>query len=120
VLAPCGAGELIGDGEVARLRTRIVAGAANNPLVGDDVADALHERRILYVPDFIANCGGVVHNNVEYHGGSLADVPAALDAAVARARTVLERAVEAARPPLEVARELAAERIAQGRAARAS
>ncbi|HET6449001.1 MAG TPA: Glu/Leu/Phe/Val dehydrogenase dimerization domain-containing protein [Conexibacter sp.] len=117
VLAPCGAGELIGLDQVPRLRTRIVAGAANNPLVADHVADALHERRILYVPDFIANCGGVVHNSVEYRGGTIEDVPAALQDAVGRARAVLEQAVEAARPPLDVARELAAERIAQARAA---
>jgi glutamate dehydrogenase/leucine dehydrogenase len=114
VFAPCGAGEVIGRAEAERIRCRILAGAANNPLVGDEVASALHRRGILYVPDFIANCGGVVHNSVEYRGGTEADIPAALDEAIGRARVVLERAITASRDPLEVARELAIERTRGG------
>ncbi len=114
VFAPCGAGEVIGPAKAESIRCRILAGAANNPLVADEVASALHRRGILYVPDFIANCGGVVHNSVEYRGGTGADIPAALDEAIGRARVVLERAIAAGRDPLEVARELAIEQTRRG------
>jgi glutamate dehydrogenase (NAD(P)+) len=30
---------------------------------------SLHENRILVIPDFIANMGGVICASVEYHGG---------------------------------------------------
>jgi leucine dehydrogenase len=61
VLAPCALGGLIDDAAVARLRCRIVCGAANNPLAHEGVADALAERDILYAPDFIVNAGGLIN-----------------------------------------------------------
>jgi leucine dehydrogenase len=50
---------------VPDLRCRAVAGAANNQLAYDDVADALHERGILWAPDFVANAGGIINIAVE-------------------------------------------------------
>ena len=52
---------MISDETVDRLRCRIVAGAANDLLAVPEIADALAERGITYVPDFIANAGGVIH-----------------------------------------------------------
>ena len=46
----------------------MVAGAANNPLTGRDVARTLMERDMLYVPDFLANCGGLIHVSREWYG----------------------------------------------------
>jgi DNA-binding transcriptional regulator YhcF (GntR family) len=46
----------------------VVAGAANNPLTGRDAAAALQRRGILYVPDFLANCGGLIHVAGEWYG----------------------------------------------------
>jgi glutamate dehydrogenase/leucine dehydrogenase len=58
VLAPCATGEMI-DAELAGdVSCSVIAGAANNPLVDDGTAAALHARGVLYAPDFLANCGG--------------------------------------------------------------
>ena len=38
----------------------IVAGSANNQLLQPSDADALHERGILYAPDYVINAGGAV------------------------------------------------------------
>jgi leucine dehydrogenase len=38
----------------------VVAGAANNQLPTDAQAETLRQRDILYVPDFVANMGGVL------------------------------------------------------------
>lgn len=46
---------------IATLPVQIVAGGANDTLEDDRCADELHARGILYVPDFVANGGGVIH-----------------------------------------------------------
>lgn len=91
--APCGPGRVI-DREVAgALRCAVVCGAANNPLVAGEVARALEERGILYVPDFLANAGGLIHLAVALEGGEeeaarrhLDVIPENLDAVIAQAK----------------------------------
>lgn len=61
VLAPCAVGGVINAATVDGLRARIVAGAANNQLAAPELADRLHERGILYAPDYVINAGGVLH-----------------------------------------------------------
>jgi leucine dehydrogenase len=61
VFAPCAAGGVIGFDTVEQLRCRVIAGAANNQLSDPAVADRLHERGILYAPDYVINSGGVLH-----------------------------------------------------------
>ena len=50
---------------VPALRCRAVAGAANNQLAAEAVADLLHARGILWTPDFVANAGGIINIAVE-------------------------------------------------------
>jgi leucine dehydrogenase len=60
VLAPCAAGAVV-TAEVAQaLTARYVIGAANNVLAEPGVAATLRARGIVYVPDFIANAGGLI------------------------------------------------------------
>ncbi len=61
VLAPCAVARVVDRRTMPMLRCRIVAGAANDLLADPACAAALAARRITYVPDFIANAGGVVH-----------------------------------------------------------
>lgn len=61
VLAPCALGGLLDEETVPRLRCRIVAGAANNQLADDRIADLLAARQILWAPDFVANAGGIIN-----------------------------------------------------------
>lgn len=61
VWAPCATARVVSDTNVADLRCRMITGAANDTLVSDDVADRLAAAQILYVPDFVANAGGVIH-----------------------------------------------------------
>jgi leucine dehydrogenase len=53
VYAPCAVGGTITAETVEQLRCRIVAGAANNQLADPGLADRLHERGILYAPDYV-------------------------------------------------------------------
>jgi valine dehydrogenase (NAD+) len=120
VLAPCAAGGLIDDALAASISCKVVAGAANNPLTSRDTARRLASRGILYVPDFLANCGGLIHVASEWfgHDGAL------VDQRIARAMERLQAAIVTARAqrttPLEVAERQALERIESARAPVAS
>ncbi|NLT05197.1 MAG: Glu/Leu/Phe/Val dehydrogenase, partial [Solirubrobacterales bacterium] len=118
VLAPCALGGLIDEQAAAVVRCRVVCGAANNPLDGERAATALARRGILYVPDFMANCGGLVHADLQRRA---VDDPAALERALAaareRTRSVLLDARASRRRAADVAVERARARIAAARSA---
>jgi valine dehydrogenase (NAD+) len=111
VLAPCAAGGLIDDALAKSLDCRVLAGAANNPLTDRRVARTLMERDILYVPDFLANCGGLIHVSTEWYG----DRGAGETELIARAMERLDLAIETAEAegttPIEVAERQALERV---------
>ena len=46
---------------VPRLRCAAIAGAANNQLAEPDVAGLLHQRGIVWVPDYVVSAGGVIY-----------------------------------------------------------
>jgi leucine dehydrogenase len=70
IFAPCALGEVINDETIQRLKVGIVVGSANNQLLEDRHGDALHELGILYVPDYVANAGGIIHGCRELLGWS--------------------------------------------------
>lgn len=61
VLCPCAGGAVLTHAVVPNIRAKIVAGTANLQLEDDAVASALHARGILYIPDFVAGAGAVLH-----------------------------------------------------------
>ncbi len=68
VLSPCALGGILNEETIPRIKAPIVAGAANNQL-RDEVRDgrALHERGILYAPDYVINAGGLINVYSEIH-----------------------------------------------------
>ena len=111
LLAPCALGGVLDDRTIPRLRAKLVAGGANNQLARARHDAMLAERGVLYVPDYIANAGGVI----DFHQEQRDDRPEAVLAAVARIHDVtldvLERAKAAGATPLTVADRLVAERV---------
>ena len=69
VYAPCALGGILDHETVPRLGAPVVAGAANNQLADESVADELRERRVLWAPDFVANAGGIINISVELEPG---------------------------------------------------
>jgi glutamate dehydrogenase/leucine dehydrogenase len=55
----------------ARLKAKLVVQGANIPCTSE-AEQILHDRKVLVIPDFIANAGGVICAAVEYHGGTQA------------------------------------------------
>jgi leucine dehydrogenase len=65
VFAPCALGGVLNEETVPALEAPVVAGAANNQLADDTVADLLAARDVLWAPDFVANAGGIINISVE-------------------------------------------------------
>jgi leucine dehydrogenase len=68
ILAPCALGAVLNDDTIPRLRCQIVAGSANNQLADERHGDLLHERGILYAPDYVINAGGLINVADELEG----------------------------------------------------
>jgi len=69
VFAPCALGGILTPESVAELQAPVVAGAANNQLADDAVAEDLRRRGVLWAPDFVANAGGIINIAVEFDRG---------------------------------------------------
>jgi leucine dehydrogenase len=115
VLAPCALGGVLNHDSVGALRCQVVCGAANNQLASEEIADLLSARRILWVPDFVANAGGIINIQVELEpaGYSPERADARVRAIGETLRTILAEAEAAGANPLAAAMELARRRLAE-------
>ncbi|CAN5816089.1 branched-chain amino acid dehydrogenase [soil metagenome] len=68
IYAPCALGATVNDDTLKQFNVEIVAGAANNVLAETRHGDMLHERGILYVPDYVINAGGLINVYGELSG----------------------------------------------------
>ena len=112
VYAPCALGATVDDATIPRLRVQIIAGAANNVLAEPRHGHELHEREILYAPDYVINAGGLISVYGEVQGWTR-------ERAMRQAREIhgtLLRLFELSRnegiPPHEAADRIAEQRIA--------
>jgi leucine dehydrogenase len=113
VLAPCALGGVLDETVVPHLRARAIAGAANNQLAHESVGELLAARGILWVPDFVANAGGVVNIAVELEpaGYDTERAKVRVRAIADTVRTVLDHADATGSTPLAAANEIARRRV---------
>jgi glutamate dehydrogenase/leucine dehydrogenase len=119
IWAPCAFGAVLSRDTVPELRCAAVCGAANNQLAGDGDDERIAEREVLYVPDYVANAGGVINISEEPAGY---DVDRAMRHVAQIEQTVtrvVERAGSAGITTAAAADRLAEERLAAGRQAAA-
>lgn len=60
IFAPCALGGIINDKTIEELKCKIIAGSANNQLEESRHGEILHDKGILYAPDFVINSGGLI------------------------------------------------------------
>ena len=60
ILSPCALGGVIHEGVIDNVKAAIICGAANNQLQSIQDGETLRTKNILYVPDYVANAGGVI------------------------------------------------------------
>lgn len=115
VFVPCAMGGVLDHDTIGRLGAPVVAGAANNQLADDEVAELLNARGILWAPDFVVNAGGIINISVELE-------PAGYDQRLARKRVlgiretlrrIFDDAAGSGASPLVAAMALARERLAE-------
>ncbi|HET7275272.1 MAG TPA: Glu/Leu/Phe/Val dehydrogenase [Longimicrobiaceae bacterium] len=70
IYAPSALGATVNDETLDQFKVDIIAGAANNVLAEPRHGDILHERGILFAPDYVINGGGLINVYGELNGWS--------------------------------------------------
>lgn len=112
IFAPCALGGVLDAATIAALSARLVCGAANNQLASEDMAVLLLERGVTYVPDYVANAGGIINVAAEYLHESADDVRQRVVKIGPRVAAVLDEAARENLAPSVVA-DRTAERLMQ-------
>ncbi|MQY40737.1 Leucine dehydrogenase [Streptomyces sp. RB17] len=112
ILVPAALGSVLTRQTVAELHCRAVVGPANNQLATPDVADLLHHRDIIWVPDYVASAGGVINAiSTELHHVSADDAHARVRAIEDTVDDLLDTAQRRGQTPAQAAGELAMRRL---------
>lgn len=61
IYAPCALGATINDQTIPKIKAKVIAGSANNQLEHKRNGDILHQKGIVYAPDYVINSGGVIN-----------------------------------------------------------
>ena len=118
VYAPCALGGTLDEESIPQLRASVVCGAANNQLATLSCGQILHERGILYAPDYLVNAGGVINCAMEVGGKYDAErVRVGVEGIANTARELFELAEQRDRPTAEVVNELVQTRLQEPKTA---
>lgn len=115
VFSPNALGHALTEDVATRLGAGVVCGGANNQLASPHVADLLAERGILYAPDYLVNCGGVVQVADELLGFDMVRAQAKVAQVYSTTLSVLRRAEDEGVTPERAAAEEVADRLAAAR-----
>ncbi|WP_425229350.1 Glu/Leu/Phe/Val family dehydrogenase [Sphingomonas sp.] len=104
IVSPNALGAILTERSIGALKARAVAGGANNQLGTSDDGRRLHERGILYAPDYVINAGGIINVGLEYLGqGDEDEVRARIARIPARLAEVWDESDRTDRPASDVA-----------------
>ena len=104
VVSPNALGAILTEQSIAALRTPIVAGGANNQLATPDDGQRVHQRGILYAPDYVINAGGIINVCTEYLGdGDASLVRQRIEGIPVRLEQIWAESAETGRDPAAVA-----------------
>jgi len=103
VLLPCARHGSIHAGNADRIAAAVICPGANNPVTGD-ARTALTARGVLCVPDFLANCGGVLGGTMAFAGIRHERIAPLIGEMLAPlVAGILDRAEKEGSPPRDVA-----------------
>jgi leucine dehydrogenase len=116
VYSPCAVGGTLNAESIPRLACRAIAGCANNQLAEPADAERLHERGILYAPDYVVNAGGIIQLiGLEDEGWNEAQLEERLAGIGDTLRALFAEAETRAITPAEAAERLVSRRLAEAR-----
>ncbi len=112
IFSPCGPGGVVNDETLPRLKCKVIAGAANNVFKENRFGRELHERGILYAPDYVINAGGLVFVEMQRRGiKDAAEIYREVDRIEGRLRDLFSRSKEENVLPAAMADIIAEERL---------
>lgn len=112
VISPCALGGILNADSIERIKAKVIAGGANNQLATDADGQRLHERGILYAPDFVINAGGIISATAEYlHEFKEAEVMSRVANIGKTLTNIFSRAADTNTPTNVVADQIARERL---------
>ncbi len=116
VFSPCALGGELRPSVVKELNVKIIAGGANNQLLDNRVGDSLHSRNILFVPDYIANAGGLIYvaDELEKDGFKKDRVLERVKGIQNTLEEVFDASKKSGRAPYRIADDIALKRINSG------
>ena len=110
-LAPCALGGVLTSEVATSLHCRFVVGSANNQLADGTVAERLAAAGVVYVPDFVANVGGLISAVESRNAWDLARVLGAVEQIGNRVREILDASDGDGATPLRHALAMARRRL---------
>jgi leucine dehydrogenase len=115
VVSPCALGAILTEESIAKLNTPVVAGGANTQLATAADGARIHERGILYAPDYVINAGGIINVCTEYLGdGDASLVRERIQGIPTRLEQIWSESAESGRDPAAVADAMAQRLIGRG------
>ncbi|HZG14755.1 MAG TPA: branched-chain amino acid dehydrogenase [Candidatus Bathyarchaeia archaeon] len=113
IFAPCALGAVINDDTIPLLKAKVIAGAANNQLKEDRHGDIIHEKGLIYAPDYVINAGGVINVADELQGYNRERALKKVETIYDNIMRVFEISERDGIPSYKAADRMAEERIAQ-------
>jgi len=111
VLIPGARPDSINEKNKHEIKANIIVEAANIP-ISEKIEEEFWKAGKVFVPDFLANAGGVISSYVEFIGGSQAQMFKLVEEKITRnTRLVLEKAIESKENPRAVALAIAKDRV---------
>ena len=115
IVSPNALGAILDADSIARLRTPVIAGGANNQLATPEDGDRVQQRGILYAPDYVINAGGIINVSTEYlRDGDLDVVRRRIEAIPGRLDGIWDESKTTGRNPAAVADDMARRLIGRG------
>ncbi|MBW1837768.1 MAG: amino acid dehydrogenase [Deltaproteobacteria bacterium] len=121
IFSPCAMGGILNDDTIPQLKASIVAGAANNQLAEARHGRLIHNKGILYAPDYVINAGGMLNASGDIFGKyDVTQVMERVTGLYDATLRIFEVAEQENRPTNEVADDLARQKIEAGKALKKS
>lgn len=107
VFSPCAVGGIINLDTLKRLKSRIIAGSANNQLAHQKYSEVMQQKDILFAPDYVINAGGLIAAAMAYDHKTDEQILSTVELIYTRLLALFAEAQETKQPTSVVAVELA-------------
>lgn len=111
IFSPCAMGGSINADTLKRIQASMIIGSANNQLAHHEISKMIDQKGIIYVPDFLANSGGLINAAMvyDYQDTRLADEQ--INKLYDTVLVLLERSKQDNRSTIAIAEKMAREKL---------